>query len=259
MNIKIDKLNEIQENVNSAKDIDLKLHDNTIKTELFNVFSSKIVINTYKKEFNKIYWLSYMGYMVSLTDIYQNTKPDKPIKYNIMHLRLFHPLMEIFEELCELSIGKTVYHSFLSNLMRQLIEIIILNKELDENDIEDKKIFEAAIASYNKQINTDTSMFQNLILKNRGLFKAFGKRIYMNKLIDKCHYKTGYRVFSGDIHSPASIEKLFPTLRESKSRFNEIYLGMTISLITEMLEYLISKVNYLQDYKINIENEYTVH
>lgn len=235
-------------------------------------YSTRIKSNDYRKRINSIWWLSYMGSVISnhgfISELLFSSIgfSEGTIKYinsfakqsqeefstSPKNISLYQPVKNIFEELCSLISNKHIYQSYLSLLMRQLIEILILNKEIDIEKIKGERIFNASVASFNKQLGADQRIFKDLNLNNPGLFKVFNNNVRLSKLAKKHSLGFAYSYFSGDIHSYSSIEKLMPYLGSSKSKYNDIYIEMCFSLVVDVCKYLLSKNKQLKSFTLDI-------
>lgn len=264
--------------INEASEIDFEKLSGYINDDINNHYSSRIFLNQHRKRVNSLWWGAYMGSVIanhsSLTEMinsslgfssevisyYSESKDENKEKFHTtsIELSLYKPVKAIFEELCNILTNKYLYQTFLSVLMRQLIEIYILNKELEINSIEGKTLFDATIASHNKQCGSDISMFNHLNMSNPGLFKVFDSNIRLGKLAKKHHLGFSYTFFSGDIHSYASIEKLLPSLGRTQTKYNEVYLDMCFSLVRLLINYLLSKNENLKDIDLHLHENISI-
>lgn len=272
---------ELDKYLNKIKDsseIDFQRLSSFINDDINNHYSSRIFLNQHQSKVNSLWWLAYMGSVIAnhgnLVEILNSslainseviTYSCKPLDQSkeefhtsSKNLSLYQPIKAIFEELCNILKNMYLYQTFLSVLMRQLIEIYLLNKELEINKVGGKMLLDATIASHNKQCGSDNSMFSHLNLNNPGLFKVFISNISIGKLAKKYHLGFAYSFFSGDIHSYASIEKLLPSLGDTKTKFNEVYLDMCFSLVKLVISYLISKNENLKTLDLNLHENISI-
>lgn len=231
LKVRVNKI--IQENLSKAirGDSIIDNDNQSIIEKTVGVVTSKIKTNDFQPEINKVFWISralyaytYAKYMIAL----ENNKVEQGIKLNKENLLIYYPIHEIASEMMLLCKKNIIYETFLFTLARQLVEQLILIKECVSENIDDQRIVEAAIASYNKHVKSNKVDFPNLNLKNHGLFKVFKKDIKISELAKKYRLKWVYEYLSGLIHSPSTIMKL---VHVPDNKLLKINLGIILSVL----------------------------
>ena len=226
------------ENFLNALDIDNDYHNKIFECEEFEKIYTKINLNQLRKIKRQIYWLSLLIYRICTVNYVENINDNVNVeKQNIKLERdsfiIFHPIGNVSSELCKQFKNNFIYPSLISSLCRQIIEQICLIQEIENSNIDERKIIEASIESYNKQIGAKTLNIEYLNSNNKGLLKIFNNKTTYGKLANKWDYGFMYNFFSGDIHTISQIDKLIPF---SKSyTFYEIYLKCVLALLKECL------------------------
>lgn len=230
-------MKEFENFINSSK-IEEEYHEKIFNDNLFEKFFSKINLKDFEKLKNEIYWLSLLIFRCSTTNYLDNINKDintekSTMTLNINNLIIFHPFGNIASEICKHFYNNYVYISSISTLCRQLIEQICLIKEIEKEKIEDFKIIEASIDSYNMHLGANSITSNNLNIQNVGLLKVFDKKTSYGSLAQKYKYGFMYNFFSGDIHTQSQIEKLLPMYYSKK--YYETYLKCVLSLLKDCL------------------------
>lgn len=214
------------ENFISSSKIDEEYHKKVFEDNLF------------EKLKNEIYWICLLIFRCSTTNYLENINRNIDVeKYTInlnkSNLIIFHPFGNISSEICKQFYNDYVYISLISTLCRQLIEQICLIKEIEKEKIEDSKIVEASIESYNMHLGANSIQSCNLNTQNVGLLKIFKNKVSYGSLARKYKYGFMYNFFSGDIHTQSQIEKLIP-MNNSKEYY-ETYLKCVLTLLKDCL------------------------
>lgn len=230
-------MKEFESFINSLK-IDEEYHKKVFTDNLFERFYSKIYLKEFEKLKNEIYWISLLIFRCVTANYIENINQNIDIEKHTMNLNkkniiIFHPFGNISSEICKQFYNDYAYISLLSTLCRQLIEQICLIKEIEREKIDDFKIVEASIESYNMHLGANSIQSCYLNTKNVGLLKIFNNKVSYGSLARKYKYGFMYNFFSGDIHTQSQIEKLIP-MNNSKEYY-ETYLKCVLTLLKDCL------------------------
>ena len=225
-------------NLINSNEVDNKYHKKIFEDDLFEKFLSKINLEEFKELKNQIYWISLIIFRCSTINYIESVnksiqKNNEALKLSKKNIVVFHPFGNITSEMCKLFYNNYVYSSLVSTLCRQLIEQVCLIKEIEQKKIDEIKIIEASIESYNMHLGCNSIQSTNLNTKNAGLLKIFDNKVSFGSLARKYKYGFMYNFFSGDIHTQSQIEKLIP-LNNIKN-YNEIYLRCVLTLLRDCL------------------------
>lgn len=229
------------------------IEEDTILSEsVFKYFSAKPFNQTYKKEQSLIYFISLQLYASAtkylMDDLEARSKTfsineEIEIRFSVDAIKVYIPFKEITEEICYQIKQEKCYLTILSTLGRQLIEQIILVKEVKSQNISDDKIFVASVAAYNKHVGANNiDLLNDMNEDNVGLFKCFKQRMRPENLSKSYKLRRLYNFFSGDIHSPSIISKfiLNGTMEESKfDYYTEVYYRQFIGFLVYCLEFML--------------------
>lgn len=252
LKVKLDKIvyNSIDDIIN-GKDIEKDDSATSVENTIGHA-TSKVVVAENKKRINQIYHVSralynytYANYMVNK----HNNTHGKKVRIGREDLIIYYPIHEIASEIVLLCKKDYIYTTFLSTLARQLIEQIILIKECYSLDINIGLLTKAAIASHNKHVGSKEIEFDDLNMNNHGLFKVFKQDIRIGKLARKHKLKWVYDFFSGDIHTPSSIDKL---IDNNDNHYHELYLFLIFSVIMTVMDEIL-KLNPDYDEKMILD------
>lgn len=249
------------ENFLSAEKIDEKYHQSIFYESQFENIHTQISFKEFEKIRNQIYWLSLTIYRISFVNYFKNIDDDwQNISENNFRLRknnilVFHPITNFSSEICKQFKNNSIYPSIISMLCRQIIEQICLIKEIEREKIDEKKIVEASIESYNCQINAGYLNIESLNNKNKGLLKVFKEKISYGKLVNKYNYGFMYNFFSGDIHTLSQIEKLIPFSSKSNKEYYRIYFECVLSLLKDLI-FLLEEYNEYVEFNLDNLNKF---
>ena len=198
------KMKELDNLIKSAN-IDEDYHNKIFGNDIFEKLYTKVDLNKYDSQKNKIYWISLLIYKISMMNYLKYINKDIDFKNHSINIEknnlvVFHLSLNISSEICKQFNNGIVYPPYTSMLCRQIIEQICFLKEVEHENIDVNLIVEAALESYNKQIGSKSLNIEELNNNNKGLLKVFkGKKSY-GKLANKYKYGYMYNFFSGDIH-----------------------------------------------------------
>lgn len=231
-------MDELENLLNSAN-INEEYHDKIFGGSDFEKLYTEINIRKFEDLRNKIYWLSLLIFRISFINYLENINKDIDIAKSNLKLRknniiIFHPLINITSEICKYLKNDYIYPSIISMLCRQIIEQICIIKEIEKEKIDDIKIIEACIESYNLQLRANSLEIDELNNENKGLLKVLSYKTTYGKLANKYNYGYMYNFFSGDIHALSQIDKLTPFQKDDYEYYN-IYFKCVFSLLKDLI------------------------
>lgn len=250
--LKGEKMKELDNLIKSAN-IDEDYHHKIFGNDIFEKLYTKVDLNKYDSQKNKIYWISLLIYKISMMNYLKYINKDIDFKNHSINIEknnlvVFHLSLNISSEICKQFNNGIVYPPYTSMLCRQIIEQICFLKEVEHENIDVNLIVEAALESYNKQIGSKSLNIEKLNNNNKGLLKVFKDKKSYGKLANKYKYGYMYNFFSGDIHLLSQIDKLIPFNTNHSKDYYNIYLNCILSLLKD---YLLIINNYNTEVKIN--------
>ena len=250
--LKGEKMKELDNLIKSAN-IDEDYHNKIFGNDIFEKLYTKVDLNKYDSQKNKIYWISLLIYKISMMNYLKYINKDIDFKNHSINIEknnlvVFHLSLNISSEICKQFNNGIVYPPYTSMLCRQIIEQICFLKEVEHENIDVNLIVEAALESYNKQIGSKSLNIKELNNNNKGLLKVFKDKKSYGKLANKYKYGYMYNFFSGDIHLLSQIDKLIPFNTNHSKDYYNIYLNCILSLLKD---YLLIINNYNTEVKIN--------
>lgn len=241
------------DNLIKSANIDEDYHHKIFGNDIFEKLYTKVDLNKYDSQKNKIYWISLLIYKISMMNYLKYINKDIDFKNHSINIEknnlvVFHLSLNISSEICKQFNNGIVYPPYTSMLCRQIIEQICFLKEVEHENIDVNLIVEAALESYNKQIGSKSLNIEKLNNNNKGLLKVFKDKKSYGKLANKYKYGYMYNFFSGDIHLLSQIDKLIPFNTNHSKDYYNIYLNCILSLLKD---YLLIINNYNTEVKIN--------
>ncbi len=174
-------IKELDYFINSL-DVEDSMHDRMFDNGYFDLLTSKIRYEDYRKELNRVYWLSVVIYRLTFTKYMKSIKPGKSIKLSTDDLIVYAPFLLLSSELCKLLKNKYLYTTLISTIARQIIEQMCIIKEIEAEKINDVTIFEAMIQSYNNHVGGKVFDNNDLNNRNKGILKVFNRDASYGKL-----------------------------------------------------------------------------
>lgn len=213
--------------------------NNTKFTSLAFLLSRKIDRNKYNNILNSIFHLSELLYAKSLL-LYNreilkaNEDMSKGTNITGKMLLIFH-FFESADEICHTISRERLSISTISMQIRQILEHAVVSRRIILEKVDDYKIVQSAIVSFNKHIGANhLDVLEGMTQNNQGLLKCLSSRLKLTDIINECNLGWFYNFLSGNIHSLSTFEQLLPNSRSSDYEY--IFLQTIYSALVYILE-----------------------